>query len=83
MRTEIRRDNGSRVPVNYSLRQTDNGWKAYDVQIEGVSYVKSFRTDFGSEIDQKGLEAVIQRLEQQVASGTVKKPTPEKKANPA
>lgn len=81
VRTEIRRDNGSRVPVNYSLRQTDNGWKAYDVQIEGVSYVKSFRTDFGSEIQAKGLEAVIQRLEQQVASGTVKKPT--EKANPA
>ncbi|HEY0681834.1 MAG TPA: ABC transporter substrate-binding protein [Steroidobacter sp.] len=75
VRTEIRRDNGSRVPVNYSLRQTEKGWRAYDVQIEGVSYVKSFRTDFGAEIDQKGLEAVIQRLEQQVASGTVKKPT--------
>ena len=75
VRSEIRRDNGSRVPVNYSLRKTDNGWRAYDVQIEGVSYVKSFRTDFGSEIDQKGLEAVITRLEQQVASGTVKKPT--------
>jgi phospholipid transport system substrate-binding protein len=82
VRTEIRRDNGSRVPVNYSLRRGDDGgWKAYDVQIEGVSYVKSFRTDFGAEIDQKGLEAVIQRLEQQVASGTVKKPT--EKANPA
>lgn len=76
VRTEIRRDNGSRVPVNYSLRKTDDkGWRAYDVQIEGVSYVKSFRTDFGSEIDQKGLEAVIQRLESQVASGTVKKPS--------
>ena len=75
VRTEVRRDNGSRVPVNYSLRQTEKGWKAYDVQIEGVSYVKSFRTDFGSEIDQKGLEAVIQRLESQVATGTVKKPT--------
>lgn len=75
VRTEVRRDNGSRVPVNYSLRKTDNGWRAYDVQIEGVSYVKSFRTDFGSEIQQKGLEAVIQRLESQVASGTVPKPT--------
>lgn len=75
VRTEIRRDNGSRVPVNYSLRKTENGWRAYDVQIEGVSYVKSFRTDFGSEIDQKGLEEVIKRLESQVASGTIKKPT--------
>ncbi len=81
VRSEVRRDDGSRVPVNYSLRQTPEGWKAYDVQIQGVSYVKSFRTDFGSEIDQKGLEAVIQRLEQQVASGTVQKPT--EKPNPA
>lgn len=75
VRSEIRRDNGQRVPVNYSLRQTPQGWKAYDVQIEGISYIKSFRTDFGSEIDQKGLDAVITRLEQQIASGTVKKPT--------
>jgi phospholipid transport system substrate-binding protein len=75
VRSEVRRDNGSRVPVNYSLRKTPQGWKAYDVTIEGVSYVKSFRTDFSSEIQQKGLEPVIQRLESQVASGTVAKPT--------
>ena len=75
VRSEVRRDNGQRVPVNYSLRKTADGWKAYDVQIEGVSYVKSFRTDFGSEIQQRGLDPVIQRLEQQVASGTVQKPT--------
>jgi len=75
VRSEVRRDNGTRVPVNYSLRKTPEGWKAYDVQIEGISYVKSFRTDFGSEIQQKGLDAVIKRLEEQVASGTVKKPT--------
>ncbi|MFL6576185.1 MAG: phospholipid-binding protein MlaC [Povalibacter sp.] len=74
VRSTVRRDNGSQVPVNYSLRKTDQGWKAYDVQIEGVSYIKSFRTDFGSEIEQKGLEAVIQRLEQQVASGQAPKP---------
>jgi phospholipid transport system substrate-binding protein len=75
VRSEVRRDDGSRVPVNYSLRKTPEGWKAYDVQIEGVSYVKSFRTDFNAEIQQKGLESVIQRLESQVASGTVQKPT--------
>ena len=75
VRSEVRRDNGSRVPVNYSLRKTPDGWKAYDVQIEGVSYVKSFRTDFGAEMQQKGIDAVIQRLESQVASGTVSKPT--------
>ncbi len=75
VRSTVRRDNGSLVQVNYSLRRTDAGWKAYDVQIEGVSYVKSFRTDFGAEIQQKGLEAVIERLEAQVASGNAPRPT--------
>ncbi len=75
VRSEIRRDNGAPAKVNYSLRKTPQGWKAFDVQIEGISYVKSFRTDFASEIQQRGLEAVIQRLESQVASGTVKNPT--------
>ncbi|MEJ0039427.1 MAG: ABC transporter substrate-binding protein [Gammaproteobacteria bacterium] len=63
VRTEIKRSNGTRIPVNYSLRKTPDGWKAWDVVIEGISYVKSFREDFGSEIDQKGLDAVIQRIE--------------------
>lgn len=65
VRSEIRRDNGSKVPVNYTLHKTPAGWKAYDITIEGVSYVKSFRTDFGTEIDQKGLDAVIKRLQTQ------------------
>jgi phospholipid transport system substrate-binding protein len=63
VRTEVKRDNGTPVPVNYTLRGTPQGWKAWDVTIEGVSYVKNFRTDFGSEIDAKGLDAVIKRLE--------------------
>jgi phospholipid transport system substrate-binding protein len=74
VRTEVRRDNGSRVPVNYSMRKTEAGWKAYDVTIEGISYVKSFRTDFGSEIEQKGLDAVIQRLESQQGTGESSQP---------
>jgi phospholipid transport system substrate-binding protein len=65
VRTEVRRSNGERVPVSYSLRRDERGWKVWDVVIEGISYIKSFREDFGSEIDQKGLDAVIERLERQ------------------
>ncbi len=63
VRTEVKRSNGDKVPVNFSLRKVDGVWKAWDVVIEGISYVKSFRTDFGSEIEQKGLDEVINRLE--------------------
>lgn len=69
VRTEVKRSNGQKIPVNYSLRKTEQGWKAWDVVIEGISYVKSFREDFGAEIDQKGIDAVIQRLESQNRSG--------------
>jgi phospholipid transport system substrate-binding protein len=68
VRTEIRRSNGATVAVAYSLRKDAAGaWKVWDVVIEGISYVKSFREDFGLEIDQKGLEALLQRLESSAA----------------
>jgi len=75
VRTEVKRSNGTPVPVNYSLRATPQGWKAWDVTIEGISYVRNFRTDFGAEIDQKGLDAVIKRLESQNAAGVSRGPS--------
>ena len=63
VRTEIRRDEGDTVQVDYTLHMTPEGWKAWDVVIQGISYVKSFRDDVGAQIDQQGIEAVIQRLE--------------------
>jgi phospholipid transport system substrate-binding protein len=69
VRTEVKKSTGEKVAVNFSLHKTDSGWKAWDVVIEGISYVKSFRTDFASEIQQKGLDEVISRLEKE---GTVR-----------
>lgn len=63
VRTEIKRSNGTKVSVNYTLRKTNGQWKAWDVVIDGISYVKSYREDYGAEVQQKGLDAVIQRLE--------------------
>ena len=57
------------VPVNYSLRATASGWKAWDVTIEGISYVKNFRNDIGAEVSQRGLDAVIARLEAEARAG--------------
>ena len=62
VQTEVKRENGQTVPVAFTLRWTDDGWKLYDVIIEGISYVRNYRTDFNTEIEQKGLDAVIKRL---------------------
>lgn len=68
VRTEVKRSDGSKVAVNFTLRKTDSGWKAWDVVIDGISYVKSFRTDFASEIQAKGLDEVIARMERENAA---------------
>lgn len=64
IQTRIKTKDGTVVPVDYSMRKTEEGvWKAWDVKVEGASYVTTFRNDFNTEINQKGLEAVIERIE--------------------
>jgi phospholipid transport system substrate-binding protein len=64
VRSEIKRSNGATVAVNYRLRKTSAGvWKVYDVVIEGISYVASFREDYGAKIDRDGLDALLKQLE--------------------
>lgn len=63
VKTTIKRDNGQTVPVNYSLHKVPSGWKAWDVTIEGISYVRSFKNDFGGEIERNGIDSVIRKLE--------------------
>jgi phospholipid transport system substrate-binding protein len=75
VRTEVTRRNGDRVSVNYSLRMTPQGWKAWDVVIDGISYVKSYREDFGEQIEKQGLDTVIKRLESGEKPGEIARQT--------
>ena len=40
--------------MNYSLRKVNGEWKAWDVVIDGISYVKSYREDYGAEVAAEG-----------------------------
>jgi phospholipid transport system substrate-binding protein len=73
VRTEIKRSNGTKVAVNYSMRKVNNAWKAWDVVIDGISYVKSYREDYGAQVQQQGLDSVIQQLEARAASAKANK----------
>ncbi len=63
VRTQMQRGGGAPVAVDYYMHMTPQGWKVWDVHIDGVSYVMSYRQDFGSQIAQQGIDAVINRLE--------------------
>jgi phospholipid transport system substrate-binding protein len=81
VRTEVKRSGGERVSVNYYMHKTPEGWKAWDVVIDGISYVNSYREDFGAQIDQQGLDAVINRLEKGEKPSQIKQTTGEKKTS--
>jgi phospholipid transport system substrate-binding protein len=68
VRTQVVLDDGKVVPVDYAFRKTSNGdWKAYDVIIEGISYVTNYRNQVAAEIAKSSLDALTQRLETQGA----------------
>lgn len=56
-------DDGTKVPVNYGVVNRESGWLMFDVTIEGISYVRNFKAELNSEIQAKGLDGVIKRLE--------------------
>jgi phospholipid transport system substrate-binding protein len=60
--TEVRLDDGTRVPISYRLRVQDDRWKVYDVVVEGISYVTNFRNQYASELRSKGIERVLEEL---------------------
>lgn len=63
VKTQLKLANGKNVPVNYRLRNSEEGWRVYDVRVEGVSYIQNYRSQFNAEINALGLDAVISRLE--------------------
>ncbi|HTC70972.1 MAG TPA: ABC transporter substrate-binding protein [Acidothermaceae bacterium] len=75
VRTEVTGYHGDRVAMNYSMHKTPEGWKAYDVKVDGVSYIKSYREDFGAQIQQLGLDSLITHLEEGKKHADISKAT--------
>jgi len=70
VKTMVSLDDGTEVPVNYGMVNRDSKWLMFDVTIEGISYVRNYRTELNSEIQQSSLDAVITRLESEADAGT-------------
>jgi phospholipid transport system substrate-binding protein len=80
--TEMRMQDGATTPVNYAMHSTPAGWKAYDVRIEGISYIQNYRNQFNAEVAARGLDALITRLEKDTADIDAGRREPDKPASP-
>ncbi|MEO5811169.1 MAG: ABC transporter substrate-binding protein [Rhodanobacter sp.] len=68
VRTRVVLDDGKLVSVDYAFRKSRNGdWKAYDVIIEGISYISNYRNQVDAEIRKVGIDKLISNLETQGA----------------
>ena len=66
VKTIVRLDDGTKVPVHYEMKKNESGWMIFDVIIEGISYIRTFRAEMKAEIQRSSLDAVIERLESEV-----------------
>jgi phospholipid transport system substrate-binding protein len=69
VKTKVLRANAQPVEVDYQMHSTKDGWKAFDVTIEGISYVLNYQNQFRPEIQAKGLDELIKRLNDDAVKG--------------
>ena len=62
VRTRVQLPNGGEAPVDYAFRKTADGWKAFDVVVEGISYVTTYRNQIMPDVQANGIDSVIARL---------------------
>ncbi|OYQ76394.1 MlaC/ttg2D family ABC transporter substrate-binding protein [Wohlfahrtiimonas chitiniclastica] len=64
VRSEITSSSHKPVAVNYSMIKSGGKWLVYDVSIEGVSIVTSYRTEIRELVNAKGIDGMIETLAQ-------------------
>lgn len=60
--SEFLRSGGDPIPVDYLMRRSGGQWKVFDVMVEGVSFVQTFRQQFDNELNHKSIRQVAAEL---------------------
>jgi len=74
VRTKITQADGPPIPMDYRLHRTDQGWKVFDVTVEGASYVQTYRSEYSTVVASKGIDGLIQQLQEKVSQKQAPKP---------
>ncbi len=62
VRSEVVGSRGEPIQLDYRVEKNGSGWKIYDLNVLGVWLVETYRSQFGPEINAKGLDGLIQSL---------------------
>jgi len=64
VRTEIAQPGGFPIPIDYSLRNGNDGWKVFDISVDQVSLVTNYRSSFARAIKKDGVDGLIKTLQE-------------------
>ncbi len=62
IRTVVKRPAGASIPIEYKLHQGKTGWKVFDISVDGVSLIATYRSSFASQIRSLGVDGLIEQL---------------------
>jgi phospholipid transport system substrate-binding protein len=62
--TQFVRPGGQPLPIDFQMRKAGDAWKVYDIVVEGVSLVLTYRSEFDALVKQQGIDGLIQALAQ-------------------
>jgi phospholipid transport system substrate-binding protein len=54
---------GQTIPIDYSMEKMGDGWKVYDIRVDGVSLVTNYRSEFADIVRRNGVEGLIKALD--------------------
>jgi phospholipid transport system substrate-binding protein len=62
VRTQVIQQGGPPIPIDYSMEKAADGWKVYDVTIDGASLVTTYRSSFNDQISKGGIDGLVKTL---------------------
>lgn len=62
VKTVVNQPGGQPIPIDYGMARTPGGWKVYDVLVDGVSLVTTYRSSFNDQIQKSGIDGLIKTL---------------------
>lgn len=62
VKAEVIQPGGPSIPMAYRVRVKNNAWKVYDIKIDGISLVTSYRGTFTQEIRKSGMEGLLKYM---------------------
>jgi phospholipid transport system substrate-binding protein len=64
VRAQFIRPGAPPLPLEFQMRKTGSDWKVYDIAVEGISLVLTYRSEFDAVVKQEGIDGLIKRLAQ-------------------